>query len=110
MNLRNKTTLEFRTVFGSPLGVPNFQVSLYPYSPLQNSICKYNRKDVLHVFFHIYLCNNSYYIYTNKMPNLRWKKSPGSLIVLLVVDTPVGSLEPNSVGHGIAFCNAAFVD
>ena len=29
MNLRNKTTLEFRTDFGSPLGVPNSQVSLY---------------------------------------------------------------------------------
>ncbi len=29
MNLRNKTTLEFRTVFGSPLSVPNSQVSLY---------------------------------------------------------------------------------
>ncbi len=29
MNLRNKTTLEFRTVLGSPLGVPNSQVSLY---------------------------------------------------------------------------------
>ncbi len=25
---KNKTTLEFRTVFGSPLGVPNCQVSL----------------------------------------------------------------------------------
>ncbi len=31
MNLRNKTTLEFRTVFDSPLGVPNSQVSLYMY-------------------------------------------------------------------------------
>ncbi len=29
MNLRNKTTLEFRTVLGSPLGVPNSPVSLY---------------------------------------------------------------------------------
>ncbi len=29
MNLRNRTTLEFRTVLGSPLGVPNSQVSLY---------------------------------------------------------------------------------
>ncbi len=29
MDLRNKTTSEFRTVFHSPLGVPNSQVSLY---------------------------------------------------------------------------------
>ncbi len=29
MDLRNKTTSEFRTVFLSPLGVPNSQVSLY---------------------------------------------------------------------------------
>ncbi len=29
MNLRNKTTSEFRTVFGSTMGVPNSQVSLY---------------------------------------------------------------------------------
>ncbi len=29
MDLRNKTTPEFRTVFLSPLGVPNSQVSLY---------------------------------------------------------------------------------
>ncbi len=29
MDLRNKTTSEFRTVFGSPLGVPNSQVPLY---------------------------------------------------------------------------------
>ncbi len=29
MDLRNKTTSEFRTVFGSPLGVPNSQVALY---------------------------------------------------------------------------------
>ncbi len=29
MDLRNKTTSEFRTVFDSPLGVPNFQVPLY---------------------------------------------------------------------------------
>ncbi len=28
MNLRNKTTSEFRTVFYSPLGVPNSQVPL----------------------------------------------------------------------------------
>ncbi len=28
MDLRNKTTSEFRTVFHSPLGVPNSQVSL----------------------------------------------------------------------------------
>ena len=34
MDLRNKTTSEFRTVFHSPLGVPNFQVSLYSISPL----------------------------------------------------------------------------
>ena len=31
MDLRNKTTSEFRTVFGSPLGVPNSQVPLYIY-------------------------------------------------------------------------------
>ncbi len=29
MNLRNKTASEFRTVFDSPLGVPNSQVLLY---------------------------------------------------------------------------------
>ncbi len=29
MDLRNKTTLEFRTVFHSPVGVPNSQVQLY---------------------------------------------------------------------------------
>ncbi len=29
MDLRNKTTSEFRTVFGSPLGVPKFPVPLY---------------------------------------------------------------------------------
>ena len=29
MDLRNKTTSEFRTVFDSPLGVPNSQVPLY---------------------------------------------------------------------------------
>ena len=29
MDLRNKTISEFRTVFHSPLGVPNFQVPLY---------------------------------------------------------------------------------
>ncbi len=29
INLRNKTTSEFRTVFDSPLGVPNSQVPLY---------------------------------------------------------------------------------
>ena len=29
MDLRNKTTSEFRRVFHSPLGVPNSQVSLY---------------------------------------------------------------------------------
>ncbi len=29
MDLGNKTTSEFRTVFDSPLGVPNSQVSLY---------------------------------------------------------------------------------
>ncbi len=29
MDLRNKTTSEFRNVFHSPLGVPNSQVSLY---------------------------------------------------------------------------------
>ncbi len=29
MDLRNKTTSELRTVFHSPLGVPNFQVPLY---------------------------------------------------------------------------------
>ncbi len=29
MDLRKKTTSEFRTVFPSPLGVPNSQVSLY---------------------------------------------------------------------------------
>ncbi len=33
MDLRNKTTSEFRTVFGSPLGVPNSQVPLYISSP-----------------------------------------------------------------------------
>ncbi len=31
MDLRNKTTSEFRTLFLSPLGVPNCQVSLYMY-------------------------------------------------------------------------------
>ncbi len=29
MDLRNKTTSEFRTVLDSPLGFPNFQVPLY---------------------------------------------------------------------------------
>ncbi len=29
MDLRNKTASEFRTVFDSPLGGPNFQVPLY---------------------------------------------------------------------------------
>ncbi len=29
IDLRNKTTSEFRTLFHSPLGVPNSQVSLY---------------------------------------------------------------------------------
>ena len=29
MDLRNKTTSEFRTLFPSPLDVPNSQVSLY---------------------------------------------------------------------------------
>ncbi len=29
MDLRNKTTSEFRTVLDSPFGVPNSQVSLY---------------------------------------------------------------------------------
>ena len=29
IDLRNKATSEFRTVFHSPLGVPNSQVSLY---------------------------------------------------------------------------------
>ncbi len=29
MDLRNNTTSEFRTVFDSPLGVPNSEVSLY---------------------------------------------------------------------------------
>ncbi len=31
MDLRNKTTSEFRTALGSPLGVPNSQVALYIY-------------------------------------------------------------------------------
>ncbi len=31
MDLRNKTISEFRTVFRSPWGVPNSQVSLYKY-------------------------------------------------------------------------------
>ncbi len=35
IDLRNKTTPEFRTVFHSPLGVPNSQVPLYFKSPKQ---------------------------------------------------------------------------
>ncbi len=35
MDLRNKTTSEFRTVFHSPLGVPSSQVPLYLY----NDVC-----------------------------------------------------------------------
>ncbi len=31
MDLRNETTSDFRTVFHSPLGVPNSHVSLYSY-------------------------------------------------------------------------------
>ncbi len=31
IDIRNKTTSEFRTVFHSPLGVPNSQVPLYVY-------------------------------------------------------------------------------
>ncbi len=32
MDLRNKTTSEFRTVFDSPVGVPNSRVPLYIYA------------------------------------------------------------------------------
>ncbi len=45
MDLRNKTTSEFRTVFGSPLGVPNSQVSLYLY----NSYCIKRQTDSMEV-------------------------------------------------------------
>ncbi len=41
MDLRNKTTSEFRTVFHSPLGVPNSQVPPYTDQP--------SRCPVLHV-------------------------------------------------------------
>ncbi len=34
MDLRSKTTSEFRTVFDSPLGVPNSQVPLYIHSDI----------------------------------------------------------------------------
>ncbi len=37
-NLRNKTTSEFRTVFHSPVGVPNSQVSLYLKTPHKHHI------------------------------------------------------------------------
>ncbi len=37
MDLRNKTTSEFRTVFDSPLGVPKSQVSLYDFLLVLNS-------------------------------------------------------------------------
>ena len=33
MDLRNRTTSEFRAVFDSRLAVPNSQVSLYPIRP-----------------------------------------------------------------------------
>ncbi len=58
MNLRNKTTLEFRTVFGSPLGDPNSQVSLYMYS---------------HMYFHIYDIPLGFFLssFVNKGP-LYW--------------------------------------
>ncbi len=45
MDLRNKTTSEFRTVFDSPLGVPNSQVPLY-MEELRPSF----RDDSMHLF------------------------------------------------------------
>ncbi len=34
MDLRNKTTSEFSTVFDRPLGIPNSQIQLYTHAVL----------------------------------------------------------------------------
>ena len=55
MDLRNKTTSEFRTVFHSPLGVPNSQVPLYMYTIDYNWSAGYIEKNLPLLYVMIYV-------------------------------------------------------